>query len=47
MNWIVINIGFLLANLMILALNIKLYTEMLKDKSMDRRATASAPKEMI
>lgn len=34
----VILIGILLANLVILGLNIKLYTEILKDKSMDRRS---------
>lgn len=32
----IILIGILLANLVILGLNIKLYTEILKDKSMDR-----------
>jgi hypothetical protein len=39
MNWIVINVGFLLANLMVLALNVKLYTEVLKDQSQNRRAS--------
>lgn len=35
----------LLANLGILGLNLKLYTEWMKDKSMDRRAAKAAEKE--
>lgn len=35
---ILANIGFLLLNLIVLGLNIKLYTEILKDKSMSDRA---------
>jgi hypothetical protein len=31
------NVLILLANIMVLALNIKLYTEIFKDKSQDRR----------
>lgn len=37
-----INIGFLLLNLLVLGLNLKLYTEILKDKSMSARAKAGA-----
>lgn len=37
-----INIGFVLLNLLVLGLNLKLYTEILKDKSMSARAKASA-----
>ena len=37
-----INISFLLLNLLVLGLNLKFYTEILKDKSMSARAKASA-----
>lgn len=38
------NILILLANLAVLGLNLKLYTEILKDKSQDRRATKEPTK---
>jgi hypothetical protein len=36
-DWIIINFLTIIANLLILGLHIKLYTEILKDKSADRR----------
>ena len=39
-----INIAFVMINLMILAINFKLYTEILKDKSQDLRAMAKGDK---
>jgi len=33
----IINLGILLANLIVYALTVKLYTEYMKDKSMDKR----------
>ena len=34
---IIINIGFIVINLIILALNVKLYTEYFKDRSITKR----------
>lgn len=34
-----INVGFTIANLLILGLCLKLYTEILKDKAMDKRSS--------
>lgn len=42
---IVIGLLFLLANLAILALNLKLYTEILKDQSQNRRVKAQKEKQ--
>lgn len=43
---VLIGVAFLVANLIVLGLNIKLYTEILKDKSQDKRVKAAThPKE--
>ena len=39
----VVGAVFLIANLIVLGLNIKLYTEVLKDKSQDKRIAAHQP----
>lgn len=39
----IIGVAFLVANLIVLGLNIKLYTEILKDKSQDKRVAAHQP----
>lgn len=42
----IIGVAIVIANLIILGLNLKLYTEILKDKSQDKRVrSASQPKE--
>lgn len=38
-----ISAAILLANLIVLGLNLKLYTEILKDKSQDKRARKDTP----
>ena len=39
----VVGAVFLIANLIVLGLNIKLYTEVLKDKSQDKRLATRQP----
>lgn len=39
----IIGVAFLVANLIVLGLNIKLYTEILKDKSQDKRVASHQP----
>lgn len=42
MEWqflVAINLGFLIVNLIITSLNLKLYTEILKDKKQDKRVS--------
>jgi hypothetical protein len=43
---LIIGVAILIANLIILGLNLKLHTEILKDKSQDKRVRSTAqPKE--
>lgn len=41
MDFLIVNVLVLLANLCILGLNLKLYTEYFKDKSIDQRKKSS------